>query len=183
MQVDLTAAKHYGDALFDAARDAGESERILEEARALIDALDEVPRFADLLQAPHIDAMEKIEVAKRVLGDHFHPLLRNFVLLLLKRGRIVLFRHAIVEFRDRAEAAQGIRHGAVRTATELSDEEKQRIHQSLEAYTGQKLNIDWLLDPAVLGGVVFKSGDLLIDNSLRSRLKDLRERLMAVRVH
>ncbi|MBX3730301.1 MAG: ATP synthase F1 subunit delta [Candidatus Sumerlaeia bacterium] len=183
MKVDLQAAGNWGDALFAATRDAGVVARVLEESGSLIAALDAVPRFSAFLEAPHVKLEEKLALAGKVLDDRFHRLLRNFVLLLIRRGRILLLREAIDAFRLHAERDQGLWRGTVRSAVALDDAQRQRLQQALEAHTRHRLVLDWKTDPTLLGGVVFKSGDLLIDNSLKTRLGHIRERLEAVRIH
>lgn len=182
MNVDLQAAQNYGEALFAAAKDNDAVDQLLQEARALRHAIRAVPGFQQYLEAPDIDETKKEELARRVLGDRFHRLLRNFVLMMLKRHRILLLPKALEHFRDVAEKDRGIYRGSVETAYTLSEDEKARLMASLEGYTGRTLTIEYKVNPQVLGGVVFRSGDLLIDNSLRTQIEHLASRLMAARV-
>src|SRR5690606_35878401 len=98
-------------------------------------------------------------------------------------GRMELMLPALREFQLMAEKKLGIARGRVVTAKPLSDEEKDRLLKSLEAYTHNHLSITWAVQPELIGGVVFKSGDLLIDSSLQSQLIRMKASLMAPRVY
>ncbi len=183
MNVDLQAAKIYGEAFFESAKAADAVAQVWEEGRALLSAAGQVPGFIALMEAPHVPSEDKMAIGERVLGDRFHRLLKNFVMLLLKRNRIEILRASLEHFHYLAEKDQGISSGTVTTAKSLDDSEKQRLLAALERQTRLRLNIDYKVDPAVLGGVRFKSGDLLIDNSLQTQMAHLKEKLMLVKVH
>lgn len=183
MNVDLQAARNYAEALLASAKDQNALSELMEQGGALRDALNAEPRAKAFLEAPHIPGPEKIAFAEKVLGDRYHPLLRNFILLLLRKGRITLFSEAISRFITLAEREQGRWQGTVRTAQPLDERQRELLKNALERATGRTLVLDFHIDPAVIGGVVFKSGDLLMDNSVATQLGNLRERLYAVRVH
>lgn len=181
MSQDLSAAKAYGQALFLAAKEKGVVDAVLADATALAEARGADDRLGALLRAPHILRDRKAELARRVLAAA-EPLLRDFVLLLLKKDRILVFNDAMAAFKRLAEKDQGLQAGVLTSATRLGQDQRAALHAALEARTGLKLTIDYKVDPSLVGGVVFKSGDLLVDNSLASALARLRSRLMAVRV-
>lgn len=181
MNKDLSAAKAYGQALFLAAKENGVVDAVLADARELEERSDPNGRMAALLRAPHILRERKIELTRRALAS-VEPLLLNFILLLLRKDRILVFSDALAVFKRMAEEEAGVQAGVLTSATRLGQDQRAALHAALEARTGLKLTIEYKVDPALLGGVVFKSGDLLIDNSLASALARLRSRLMAVRV-
>jgi len=183
MKADLQAAKVYGEALFAAAKDRSAVAGVREESNELLAAFDRVPRFRTLLEAPHIPAEDKSGIVGRVLGGRASDLLKNFVLLLLRKNRIEVLADALAQFRRLADRDQGISQGTLTSATALDQGQRAKLHAALERRTGLKLTIDYKLDPALVGGIVFESGDLMIDNSLRTRLDRLGEKLMAARVN
>lgn len=183
MNVDLQAARNYAEALFAAAKGQGILTEVREQAAVLRDALASEPRARAFLEAPHVPAPEKLRFAQAVLAGRFNPLLSDFVLLLLRKSRIMLFATAVELFITLAERDQGRWQGTVRTAATLDDEQRSRLQSALEKATGRSLVIEYQVDPSVIGGVVFKSGDLLMDNSIATQLGNLRECLMATRVH
>ncbi len=182
MNVDVQAAKVYGEALFSAARDQGIVPAIREETAVLAEATAAVPRFRTLMEAPHIPTDDKVTIIERVIGDRMQPLLKNFILLLLRRNRVEVYRSALDEFNRLADKDLGISRASLTSARALDDEEKTRLQSALERQTGLKLTLDHKVDPVLIGGLVFECGDLMIDNSLKTQLSRLGDKLMAARV-
>ncbi len=182
MNVDVQAARVYGEALFGAAKEQGIVPAIREESGTFLDALGQVPRFRTLLEAPHIPTEDKVAIVNRVLGSGANPLLRNFVLLLLRRNRIDVFGAALAEYRRIADRDLGVSRAKLTSARPMDDAERARVQAGLERKTGLKLTLEHKVDPALIGGLVFECGDLMIDNSLQTQLSRLGERLMAARV-
>jgi F-type H+-transporting ATPase subunit delta len=182
MSYDLSAAKAYGQALFAAAKEQGVVDVVWADAQVIGQAREQVPGFRVMMRAPHILRERKEEVVRRVFAG-VQPLLRDFVLLALRRDRVEVLEDALWHFHELAEHDQGYSHGRLVSAVPLDDAQKASLHAALEAHTNLKLTIDHDVDPALVGGIVFQCGDLLIDNSLRSSLDELGDRLMAVRVH
>ena len=182
MNQDLQAARVYGEAFFQVVESRGEDlGEVARRVRELRTALRETPGFLDFLGAPNVSREQKEALIRQVVAKLEVPMLLNFLLLLLQRGRLDLMQSALREFQLMAERKLGIARGRVATAKELSQDEKDRLKKSLEQYTGTNLSMTWVVQPELIGGVLFKSGDLLIDSSLRSQLQRLRASLMAPR--
>jgi F-type H+-transporting ATPase subunit delta len=99
------------------------------------------------------------------------------VQLLLRRGRIEALPRVAAEFRRLDDRRQGITHATVTSAAPLTADETRAITQRLELTTGDRIELDAKVDPDLLGGLVVRVGDRLIDASVRSRLERLRNQL------
>jgi len=184
MNRDFQAARIYGDAFFRVIQERGDDLNLLLEAvRGVRRSFAESPEVVSFLQAPNVPVQDKEAYIRKITAILERPLMGNFLLLLLRRGRMELLTLAMREIQLITEKALGIARGQVATAKPLSEDEKQRLKKSLEAYTKTTLSITWSVAPELIGGVVFKSGDLLIDSSLRSQLGRLETALMAPRVY
>ena len=73
------------------------------------------------------------------------------------------------------DEARGISRGVVTTAVELDEARKDSIRTKLESQTERKLELEYVIDPSIIGGVVFQVGDMVYDASLRAQLDNLRE--------
>ena len=182
-RVDLVAAKNYAEALFGAAKDQGVEERIDQEAAAFLEALIQAPAFVVFLEGPHIPSGRKIPHVNNVMKGRFHELMRHFVLLLLRRGRITALDESFEHYRTLFEKSRGVSHGQVTSAVGLDDVQREQLRAALQNFTGLTLNLDYMVDPKILGGVVFKAGDLLVDDSLTGQLSRLSDQLMDVPVN
>ena len=130
-----------------------------------------------VLADPAIPFDQRRRVAEAILGDSVTGAPRNLVLLLIRRGRIELLPRVAAEVRRLWEQRQGIVHAVVTSAAPLTQEESEAVRDRLAAMTGDTVRIELRVDPSLLGGVLVRMGDRLIDGSVRGRLERLRTRL------
>ncbi len=100
---------------------------------------------------------------------------RRFCELLADKGRLPLLSAIAADYGALLDKARGICRGVLTTAIELDAKRKAEIKARLESQTGRKLELEWAVDPAVLGGLVLKMGDTVLDASLRAQLDNLRD--------
>jgi len=181
-QATVQISKIYGEALFQAAKSADSVKAVWEDGRELFNAFEQHPKVINIFEAPNVPTEDKIELAEKVLVQDVNRLLRNFILMLLKRHRIDIMEQAFEYFTLLAEEDQGQRRGVFTSAIELSDEQKQKLVASIEKFLNKKLAARFRVDPSLIGGVTFKSGDLYIDNSLKSQLTKIRTRFDALKM-
>ncbi|MSQ08565.1 MAG: F0F1 ATP synthase subunit delta [Dehalococcoidia bacterium] len=134
------------------------------------------PDFAALVDAPQVPFKVKLDGVQTLLRD-VCPQVRNFVAVLIQSRQIDRFDLIRREFRRLADERLGIARAEVVTAVPLDDERRGRIAANLGQIVGRKIVMTEKVDPAVLGGIVARVGDRLIDGSTRTRLHDLRSAL------
>ena len=103
----------------------------------------------------------------------------NLIQLMLRRGRIDELPRVAAEFRRLDNARQGITIATATSAAPLNADEVTALTQRLEAFTGGRVELDVKEDPSLLGGLVVRVGDRLIDGSVRGRLERLRNQLVS----
>ncbi len=103
----------------------------------------------------------------------------NLIGLMLRRGRIDQLPRLAAEFRRLDNARQGITIATATSATALSPDEVRALTQRMEQFTGGRVELDLQVDPSLLGGLVVRVGDRLIDGSVRGRLERLRNQLVS----
>jgi F-type H+-transporting ATPase subunit delta len=172
-----TAPRRYADAAFEIGLRDGTVEvwrRELDAAAAT--AADDALMGA--LANPAMPLDQRIDAAQRVFADLSKPV-RNLVLLLVRRGRIEQLPRVAAEFARLDDQRNGLTHATATSATPLPDDEVRRVAAHLEELTGGRIALETTVDPAILGGIVVRIGDRLIDGSVRGRLERLRGRLAA----
>ena len=173
-----SAARRYAEAAFEfALRDGTVAtwRSDLEKAASVID--DE--RVARHLSNPAAPLEERASVVDRVLGRAVSRPVLNLIQLQLRRGRIEQLPQVADEFRRLDNLRQGITEATATTAAELTPAEVEALTKRLEQFTGGRVELDVTVDPSLLGGLVVRVGDRLIDGSVRGRLERLRNRLVA----
>lgn len=176
-------AGRYAQALFDIASEdkalkmVDSIEAELKGVKAILDENVELQR---LLYHPQITAAAKKEFLDQLFKGKISEVTGNFLALLVDRRRETSFNDIVDEFVDLANANRGIVEANVTTAVELNDTEKGELSSILARLTGQKVQISYAVDPSIIGGVIVRMGDKIIDGSVKTRLTTLKDRLKAI---
>ena len=173
------AARRYGEAAFQIARDGGTEER-WSEGLSLMAAVFSDSEIAALMQEARISTADKMGLAEKALAG-VDPLVLNLARLLVHRGRTALASQIAEAFQELADAERGIAHALVTTAVPLSDDETRAVAEKLSEISDQQVVVETEVDERIIGGLVARIGDKLIDGSTRSRLLALKRRLREAR--
>ena len=131
------------------------------------------------LANPSIPLEERTATAQRTFSRIVSPQVLNLIALLIRRGRIEELPRLAAEFRRLDNARQGITLATATSALPLDPDEIQALTEQLERLTGGRVELDVQVDPSLLGGLVVRVGDRLIDGSVRGRLERLRNQLVS----
>ena len=176
------AASHrlYARALFEAAQEQGRADAVREELGDFVAAAHEVPELGSLLRNPEIDPRARRAAIEELLGDA-DPLVRNFLLVAVEKGRAAELEQILEELDGLVAAEQGRLTVELTTAIELSDEEAREILRQIEEASGRTVEATRRVDPDLIGGIVLQAGSLRVDASVRGRLNRLRHQLATKR--
>jgi F-type H+-transporting ATPase subunit delta len=170
------AQRIYANALFAAAKEQGRFQPVRDDLHAFAEAAREVPELRALLQNPEIDSGVKGEALASVLADA-DELVRNFVLLVVEKGRADELDEMVAELDALVAAEEGILDVKLTTAVELSDDEATEILGQIEQVSGRRMRASRKVEPALIGGFVLQAGSYRADASVRGRLERLRREL------
>lgn len=175
-------ARNYAETLLDLARRNGGESTVDEFADAMDDVaelLQSEPSVARFLATPRVDAESKKRAIRSAFGGRVPELLLHFLLVVIEKRRQGLLRQIADEYRALVDEARG-RVRAEITLAEPADEALQReIVAALEAKLGKTVVPRFTVEPGLLGGVLVRVGDQILDGTLRHRVQDLRRRLLA----
>ncbi len=143
----------------------------------VVTAAAEVPELRELLRNPQLDPRARAAALEDVLagGDE---LLRNFLLVLVDKGRIGQLEVIVEEFERLVAEQEGVLSAELTTAVELSDDDERRLLQQIETASGRKVEATRHVDPGLIGGIVLQVGSHRLDASVRGRLDRLRRALV-----
>ena len=163
----------FAEALYEAAAAEGRLESTNRDLAAVHQALDASPLLVRFLRNPAFPADAKRRVlASMVSGGE--GLVLNFLNVLVDHGRLDLLSDAAEAFGDRYRREQHELAVSLTTAVPIDDAQAETLRQRLESATGQAVTIRRTVDPSIIGGVVLRVRDLLVDASVRRRLEGLR---------
>jgi F-type H+-transporting ATPase subunit delta len=153
---------------------------VREELEDLVHAIETVPELSGLLDNPEIESTVKARMLDQVLGGA-DELVRNFVRLVIEKGRAGEIREIAVEFEALVAEQERILDVELTTAHELDDTEFGRIIGRIEQASGRKVQATRTVDPELIGGLVLQAGSMRLDASVRGRLERLRQTLATTR--
>lgn len=173
-------AGRYAEALYEIAVQNKLVDQLEEELKAVVGVLEESVQLKKILFHPRITADQKKEVLKGLFEGRISEVAMNFLGILVERQRENYLADITAYFTDLANKARNISDVKVTSAVELTDDEKKRLADAMAKCTGKKVRLSYDVDPKLLGGVVVRVGDKVIDSSVLARLQTLREHLRQI---
>lgn len=173
---NLIIAKRYAKALFNLGQEDGRVEQYGQELDGFVRLLGELPDLANAMQNPlYTEAARKTvfhAIAERI---GLSPILMSFINLLIEKKRVQNIAE-IAEFYHRLiDAHANIARAQIRAATQLNEDVVQEIAQTLEKMTGKHVVVEFQQDSSLIGGIVAKIGDVVLDGSVRRQLLTFKE--------
>jgi F-type H+-transporting ATPase subunit delta len=169
-------ARVYAQALFDAAQEAHVVREVGRELGDFVAALAASPALRGVMDEPQIEVSAKMRVVVELTRDA-QPLVANTLQLLLQRNRFAIVTQLSHDYDELAAAEAAVVNVEVTSAVELTDATNKKIAARVEEATGRRVELAQRVDPAILGGLVLRVGDVIVDGSVRSRISQLRRRL------
>ena len=176
-----TIARNYAEALLSLARKADDLEGWGEYISAVADAVEGDPRLRNFLAAPQISGADKNRVIEKAFADYLpRPMMRFLQKLVLNR-RQTLIPQVAVEYAGLVDEVSNRVHAQVTLARDASDSDRSEIAAQLSKVMGKEVVPHLFVNPAILGGIVVRVGDRVMDGSVRKRLSTLRGKLANIR--
>jgi F-type H+-transporting ATPase subunit delta len=179
---ETAVARRYVRALFDASLNAKAVDQVESDLKAVDQIMRAVPRLARVLHAPTIAGSRKSALLDTAFSGRVGALTLRFLKLLVDRRREDALGELYNEFRALADEHRGIVQVEVTSAVPLTDAEREALAASLSQRTGKKVQLTVAVDESLLGGLMLRMGDTIVDGSVRTRLARLRERLLGQRL-
>jgi F-type H+-transporting ATPase subunit delta len=170
-----SAARRYAQAVFELAQAENREDQWDEELGILAQVFGDASA-QNWLPNPSIPAHEKETLIQRALASTSEEC-RNLARLLVSKGRPGLAGAIHEAYKSLLDDARGIAHAVVTTAVPITDADLAAIQEKLTGMTGRQVKMEPAIDPSIIGGMVVRIGDKLIDGSTRASLLQLKRRL------
>lgn len=177
--LNLQLAKKYAAAMFELAQEENKLKKYGEQLEEIRQLFASQPMLKAYMGNPQIQSAEKKELLNKVFGDDVEKSVRNFMLLLVDKHRITLIEEIVGKYQALSNEAQNIMIAHVTTAVALTKQQEKALTAKLEAITDKHIQLKTHIDKSIIGGIVVKMGDKLIDGSVTSKIKSLEKQLMA----
>jgi F-type H+-transporting ATPase subunit delta len=174
----------YAKAFLGATEAAGTTDAALVELESLVsDVLNKLPRLDAILRSGLVSADQKIELIDKAIGSQASPLLRNFLKVLARHGRLETLRGIRSEARKMVDKMRGRFRVHVSTAAELDGQLQQQLTETLRGMLGGQPVLVVKTRPELIGGIVLRVGDTVYDGSIATRLARIQEQMIDRSVH
>lgn len=176
-------SKTYGDALFELAVEEDKIDVLLEEIEQLQNILAQNEDFGKLMNHPKIIKEEKIQVAENVFKGRISQELLGFLTIIISKDRYKEIDEILAYFIAEVKKYKGIGVATVTTAVPLREDQCRKIEQKLLETTEYKsMEMHYKQDASLIGGMVIRIGDRVVDSSISTKLNELQKELLKVQI-
>ncbi len=167
-------AKTYAEALIKAAQDSATSfDEILKELNEISETLKNSSELRYVLETPAVSTEQKISITNDIFKSNLSPVVLNFFKILIEKKRFNEFEQIIVSYIDKVDEIKGIKRVTVVSAIDLTDENKKKITDKLQSKLQKTIHASWQTDKDIIGGLIIKIDDDIIDTSVKNKLDNL----------
>ena len=173
------AASRYSLALYELAEENKHVQEIEDQSSALIKLIDESKDFKSIIRNPTHKKEDQINVLNKISEHYnFNILLKNFLCFLATRRRLFFIRKILKNFVSMCSEKRGEVSAKLVAAKELSNSEVNKIKDELSKNFSSKVKLDYKYDPTLIGGIIIQVGSIMIDTSIKSKLKQLENKMI-----
>lgn len=177
-------SKTYGEALFELAVEENKVDSFAEEITALQQILRENGELGRLMNHPKIIKEEKLAVLKNIFEGKMDKELLGFLSLLITKDRYQETDSILQYFLDQVKELRGVGVAYVTTAQPLKEEQKlQIVEKLLETTKYEQMEMHYAQDQTLIGGMVIRIGDRVVDSSIKTKLEELQKQLMKIQLN
>jgi F-type H+-transporting ATPase subunit delta len=173
---NLIIAKRYAKALFNLAEGDGKVEQYGQELDGFVRLSGELPELANAIQNPlYPEAARKSVFHAIAHGAGLSPILNSFINLLIEKKRVQNVGEIAEYYHKLIDEYANVARAQITAATQLDENVIQEIAQTLEKMTGKHVVVEFQQDAGLIGGVVAKIGDTVLDGSVKRQLLNFKE--------
>ncbi|MFQ5525757.1 MAG: ATP synthase F1 subunit delta [Thermoanaerobaculia bacterium] len=174
---EQAVARLYAGATLDLAEEAGTAEAVLEELEGVTSLLDRDVSFEHALSSPLVDADVRRDLLEKALRGKASDLVVNSLQVMNNKGRLELLRAFVEGYRQEYEERNGITEVDVTSAEALTEGQRKRVQEVASKWTGGAVRLVEIVDPEIIGGMVFRAGDRKLNRSISRELDIMKSRL------
>ena len=176
-------SKTYGDALFELCLEEKKEDLLFEEAKSFLEVIKKEDELVRFMKHPKIVKEEKMKTGKNIFENNFSKEFAGFLLVLIQKDRFSEVEKTLEYFIGRMKAHKKIGVAYVSTAKALNDVQKEQVKaRLLETTDFETFEMNYIVDETLLGGMVIRIGDRVVDTSIKNKLRSLSKELYALQV-
>lgn len=182
MNNDASVARRYAEALFQVAVKRNEVDEVAQSLHEVAQAVGGSRELMSALHHPLLTDEKKQAIVRGVFGGKIREDVERFLFLVIQKGRAVMLPQMVEEFDRMVDEFRGAADAEAVSAVPLSPQQTANLEAALNQKFGVQVRLKTRVDESILGGLVVRVGDKLIDGSVATRLQQMNEQLKRVKV-
>ncbi len=182
MNKDASVARRYADALFQVALKRSEVDEVAANLHEVVQAVEGSRELMSALHHPLLTQEKKQAIVRGVFGANVHADVVRFLFLVIDKDRAILLPQIVEEFDRFVDEYRGEADAVATSAVPLTPAQISHLETALNEKFGVTVRLKTKVDESILGGLVVRVGDKLIDSSVATRLQQMNEQLKRVKV-
>ena len=178
---DTTIARNYAEALLELARKSNDLRGWGEMIDGVANAVESDRRLRVFLESPRVSVKQQNDIFQKAWGNTMPKTFVRFLQALVRNRRQMLIPEIAHEYQDLVDQVEGRVHASVTVAREATDADRKVIAEQLSRALGKDVVPHFVVNQAILGGVIVRVGDTVLDGSVRRRLTTLRAKMLGTR--
>jgi F-type H+-transporting ATPase subunit delta len=174
-----SSAVAYATALIELANERQLTQSIADELDGLRQVLAQIPTFRAFLADPSIGETERTAVLKKVFAGKVQPLMEHFLEVVAAKGRLAQLSQIADAYDDLLDEQQGKIEVDVTVAQKLTPDQLEQVRQKVSAALNKDAVVHQYVDDSIIGGLILRVQDKLIDASVKTQIMKLREQLLS----
>ncbi len=173
-------SKTYSKALFEVAQESNSLEQMLKEFEFVVESFKEYPELFEIIKSPKVSPENKNNIFKDTFSERISKDLNSFFELLVEKKRIGYIIDIFEEFKISSDDHFGLIVAKVESVVKLEDSEIKDLEVKLNSLTGKTVTVNNVINPDIMGGLIVKVGDKIIDGSVKNKLENLKHDLAQI---
>tara|TARA_B100001996_G_scaffold357298_1_gene321159 strand:+ start:1764 stop:2321 length:558 start_codon:yes stop_codon:yes gene_type:complete len=174
-----TAASRYSLALYELAEENKYVQEIEDQSSALVKLIDQSEEFESIIRNPTNKKEDQINVINKIAENYnFNILLKNFLCFLVEKKRLFFLKNILRKFVDICSQKRGEVKARLEAAKQLSNEEIVKIKDEISKDFTNKVKLEYKYNPSLIGGLIIQVGSVMIDTSIKNKLKKLENKMI-----
>ncbi|MCI9221034.1 MAG: ATP synthase F1 subunit delta [Lachnospiraceae bacterium] len=176
-------SKTYGEALYEVAAEAGKTSELMEEIRCVREILASNPGFDELMEHPGVPKQEKLQIVENVFKGRLSDELTGLLEVVVSKERYRDLPAIFAYFTEKVKEEQRIAVAWVTTAVELAPGQREAVKTKLLETSGYaSMEMHYEVDASIIGGMIIRIGDRVVDSSVRTKLDGLKKQLLQIQL-
>ena len=165
-----TSSETYANSLIETGLD---NRLISDSLSAITEIIDKSEDFSQVMLNPAIPSSTKFEIIDEIFQNKIDEKIINFLKIIVEKNRFSQFKEIVSAYFEKSDEINNIKRVEIISAVELSENQKSKITEKLQSKLQKTVIPNWVLNEEIIGGLVVKYDDEVIDNSLKNKLEKI----------